>query len=209
MSRATRYRCALADKVDRDGVFAMVSCSSCQRRGLVCKISSLSKRGGACVRGGLQCVPGDVPLVDFSKIEKEVSRLERLEEEAEAAEAAAADQIQALLDVSRRARQRLIRLRQQKRLLKRREQKMFDEGLNSVEELEQLEVMEELAEEFPNTDAGPLPGAGALDWLAVNLSSPISFGEIPSEVAGSSKGLFLVPNYSPIPSNLSILLGVS
>ena len=64
-----------------------------------------------------------------------MEKLEREEMETEVLQATATEQI-------RISQAKLQRLRKQKRFLKEREQKMFDKGLNNVEELERLEELE-------------------------------------------------------------------
>ena len=62
-----------------------------------------------------------------------MEKLEREEMEAEALQATATEQI-------RVSQAKLQRLRKQKKFLKEREQKMFNKGLDDVEELERLEL---------------------------------------------------------------------
>ena len=64
-----------------------------------------------------------------------MEKLKREEIETEVLQAIATEQI-------RVSQAKLQRLRKQKRFLKEREQKMFDKGLNNVEELERLEELE-------------------------------------------------------------------
>ena len=55
-------------------------------------MSSLKKECGNCYRNGVtSCVPVEVPLPDFSRLDQELARLEQQESEADAAEAAALD----------------------------------------------------------------------------------------------------------------------
>ena len=68
-----------------------------------------------------------------------MAKLEKEEEEAEAAMDAAME-----LLVSKK--QKLKRIRTQRRFLKEREQKLFDKGLSDVEELERLEELEKAQE---------------------------------------------------------------
>jgi hypothetical protein len=79
-------------------------------------MSSLKKECGNCYRNSVKtCVPVEVPLPDFSKLDQELARLEQQETEADATEAKA---LGALLA----ARQKKDQLRKQRKLLKRREQ---------------------------------------------------------------------------------------
>jgi len=48
-------------------------------------MASLSKRCGNYIQSGyIVCVPGDVPIIDFSKIDREMKKLEDEELDAEA-----------------------------------------------------------------------------------------------------------------------------
>jgi hypothetical protein len=79
-------------------------------------MSSLKKECGNCYRNGVKvCVPVDVPLPDFSRLDAELARLDLQEADADTAEAAAMDALLA-------ARAKKDRLRKQRKLLKRREQ---------------------------------------------------------------------------------------
>ena len=58
-------------------------------------MSSLKKECGNCYRvGGQKCVPMEVPIPNFDRIDRELERLEQQEVEADNAEAAA---LQAIL----------------------------------------------------------------------------------------------------------------
>ncbi len=165
-SRATINRHRLADKIDRCGSPAMVSCSYCQRRRLPCRMLSLSKRCGACNRAGNKdCSPGDLPLVDFSKTEKELARLRAQIREAKQDESLALERLQT-------ARARLLRLKTQKRAVESKEREIFDKGLQSVEELEQLEAIEELGTDFRVQGTSDVPAPDALNWLLDSSTEP-------------------------------------
>ena len=52
---------------------------------MACRLSLLSDRCGNCYRDGVKdCVPADIPLPDFSKIDRELAKLEAQEEAVEA-----------------------------------------------------------------------------------------------------------------------------
>ena len=75
-------------------------------------MSSLKKECGNYYRNGVKlCVPVEVPLPDFSRLDQELARLEQQESEADAAEAAALDALLA-------ARAKKDRLRKQRKVLK-------------------------------------------------------------------------------------------
>lgn len=159
-SRSTIHRRATGNRINQIGVVAMVSCKYCAKKGWECKLSSLHKQCGNCVSNGIvKCEPVDLAPPNFQKLDKEMERLEKLEEEAEAAEEAAISAMKA-------ARAKLTRLRKQKRLLKRREQKLFDGSLQHAEDLEQLEAIEGLNFDVGVLEGGLMEGSLALDWSA-------------------------------------------
>lgn len=123
-------------------------------------MSSLKKECGNCYRNGVKtCVPVEIPLPDFTKLDKELARLEQQESEADAAEAKALDALLA-------ARAKKDRLRKQRKLLKRREQQYVDDSGKYVEDIEALEAGESLNAEMRNLEEGMMPGTLALDWSA-------------------------------------------
>ena len=121
-------------------------------------MSSLKKECGNCYRNGVKsCVPVEVPLPDFSRLDQELARLEQQESEADAAEAAALDALLA-------ARAKKDRLRKQRKVLKRREQQWVDESGKFVEEIEALEAVDDINREVRLLEDGMMPGTSALDW---------------------------------------------
>ena len=119
-------------------------------------------------------------MVNFSDINRALAKLERKELEAEA-----------LLESSL---SKLKRLRRQKQFLREQEQKMFDRGLDDVEELERLEELEKSSEvERAVTGAPTLDeffssralSPGTLSWLDQTL--PV--GPVIKSAAASSGSL--------------------
>ncbi|KAL7780671.1 hypothetical protein CFE70_010696 [Pyrenophora teres f. teres 0-1] len=107
-------------------------------------MSSLSDRCGNCYRNGVkECVPAQIPLPDFSKIDRGMGKLEKR---------------------MRVARSKLKRLRKQKRLLKRREQQVFDAGREEAEDLERLEALEHLNQAVASTNPEVPAEAAVVDW---------------------------------------------
>lgn len=123
----------------------MVSCLRCARSQTPCRLSTLSQKCGECVRKGRKCEPAE-PVVNFSGIDKALEKLEREELETEAALDLANAQAQAANETARVKQAKLKRLRQQRRFIKAQEQRMFDKGLDDVEELERLEQLEKAQE---------------------------------------------------------------
>lgn len=98
------------------------------------------------------------PVVpNFSWIDSEVACLEKLEDDAAAEEEAA----MAALQAARAKRNRLLK---QKRLLKEREQKLLEDSMRYVDEIEHLEGLESLGGDVAQLEGGLMPGSLALDW---------------------------------------------
>jgi hypothetical protein len=160
VSRSTVHRHVTGDRINRIGKIAMVACQYCAKKGLECRMSSLKKECGNCYRNGVKvCVPVVVPIPDYSKLDKEMARLEQQENDADAAEAAA---LEALLA----ARAKKDRLRKQRKLLVRREQQWMDESGRFVEEIEALEAVDGINQEVSLLEDGLMPGTSSLDWSA-------------------------------------------
>jgi hypothetical protein len=160
VSRSTVHRHVTGDRINRIGNLAMVACQYCAKKGLECRMSSLKKECGNCYRNGVKvCVPVVVPIPDYSKLDKEMARLEQQENDADAAEAAA---LEALLA----ARAKKDRLRKQRKLLVRREQQWMDESGRFVEEIEALEAVDGINQEVSLLEDGLMPGTSSLDWSA-------------------------------------------
>jgi hypothetical protein len=160
VSRTTAYRHSIGDRINRIGEVAMVSCQYCAKKNLECRMSSLKKECGNCYRNGVKsCVPVEVPVPNFEKLDKELARLEQQEAEADAAESAALEALMA-------ARAKKDRLRKQKKVLKRREQQWVDESGKYVEDIEALEAVDEINREVAILEDGLMPGTLALDWSA-------------------------------------------
>jgi hypothetical protein len=102
------------------------------------------------------CVPVVVPIPDYSKLDKEIARLEQQENDADAAEAAT---LQALLA----ARAKKNRLQKQKKLLVRREQQWIDKSGRFVEEIEALEAVDRINQEVSLLKDGLMLGTSSLD----------------------------------------------
>lgn len=148
-------------------------------------MSSLKKECGNCYRNGVKsCVPVEVPIPNFEKLDKELARLEQQEADADAAESAA---LEALLA----ARAKKDRLRKQRKILKRREQQWVDESGKHVEDLEALEAMEWANQEVSTLEGGLMPGTSALDWsvfMPTFLEGDPGFAEAVGDIAPVSGG---------------------
>jgi hypothetical protein len=160
VSRSTVYCHATGDRINSIGWVAIVACQYCAKRNLLCQMSSLKKECRNCYRkGNISCVPVEVLVPDFTKLDRELARLDAQEAEVDAAEEKA---MEALIAVWLKKRQ----LRDQRKLLKRREQLVVDESGCFVEEIEALEAVEDINREVNLLEGGLMPGTSALDWGA-------------------------------------------
>lgn len=161
-SRSLLARYRLADRIDQRAIVAMVACKYCVRHQLPCRLSSLHRKCSNCVRRNVSsCEPEALALPDYSKIDKEMARLESLEEKEEACLRVEEELAESALTRARQVREKLARLRKQKKLLRRKEQEMFDHDLSNIEELEALEELNQAVASV-NPEA-PL-GAATVDW---------------------------------------------
>lgn len=185
VSRTTAYRYSVGDRINQIGVVAMVSCQYCAKKNLECRMSSLKKECGNCYRNGVKsCVPVEVPVPNFEKLDQELARLDQQESEADAAEAAALEALVA-------ARRKKDRLRQQRKILKRREQKWVDDAGKFVEDIEALEAMEWANKEVATLEGGLMPGTPALDWsvfMPTFLEGDPGFAEAVGDIVPVSGG---------------------
>lgn len=127
-------------------------------------MSSLREECGNCHRNGIKtCEPVEIPPPNFARLDKEMERLDAQEAEADAAEEAALGALVA-------ARAKKNRLRKQKKLLQRREQKWFAESTALSDDLDVLEARDAINSEVRLLEDGLMPGTSALDWSAFSPS---------------------------------------
>ena len=167
-------------------------------------MSSLKKECGNCYRvGGQKCVPVEVPIPNFKRIDQELERWELQEAEANNAKAAA---LQAMLAV----RAKKDRIRKQRKLLKRRKQQQVDKTGKFVEDIKALKAVDGINYEVSYLKNRLMPGSLALDWSAFIPSALDSNPEFlllddtATQAVGSSWGLLPVPMCSPSPGILTI-----
>jgi hypothetical protein len=87
VSRSTVHCYATGDRINSIGWVAMVACQYCAKRNLPCWMSSLKKECGNCYcKGNTSCVPVEVLVPDFTKLDRELARLDAQEAEVDAAE---------------------------------------------------------------------------------------------------------------------------
>jgi hypothetical protein len=80
-SRSARYRDRRRDQIDLVRYITIVACARCVKEGLTCRLSSLLSVCSSCYRAGAaECLPAHIPLLDFSKINQELAKLESQEE---------------------------------------------------------------------------------------------------------------------------------
>jgi hypothetical protein len=135
----------------------MVACQYCAKRNLPCQISSLKKEYRNCYRkGNTSCIPIEVPVPNFTKLDQELARLNAQEAEVDAAEEKA---IEALIAARSKKRQ----LRDQRKLLKRRKQLVVDKSSRFIEEIKALEAVEDINREVNLLEGSLMPRTSALD----------------------------------------------
>jgi hypothetical protein len=179
VSSSTAHRHKTGDHINSIGWLAMVSCKYCAKNNLECKMSSLKKACGNCYYNGIsKCEPVEVPLPNYSKLDRELARLAKQEAEADKAEEDAFNAMVA-------ARAKKERLRKQRELLQRREQRWVDESGRYVEDLEALEAVDSINREVANLEGGLMPGTSALDWSAFSPSW-LEGDPMPSDLAVGS-----------------------
>jgi hypothetical protein len=162
-SSSTAHRHRTGDRINATGWLSMVSCRACAKKSVACKMSTLKEVCGECYRSGSkECVPVELPLPDYGRIDKEIARLEREDREAEKAERKAFDAMAA-------ARAKRDRLRRQKDFLLRREQKIVDASGQYVQEIEALEAAEDLNFDLSMFEDRMLAGSSHGDWGAMGL----------------------------------------
>jgi hypothetical protein len=148
----------------------MVSCKNCRKSSKECVLSSASSKCGRCVEKGLRCEPEDfIAEVDkaLSEQKKVAAQLESLDDEEEV-----------MLEKWQLLRAKRRRLRKQRKLLERRGQEMFQRGLDSIEDLERLELAEEAAR-FGVREGGPAPDQVSFGNLVPSGVEVQESGEVP------------------------------
>lgn len=164
-SRSTKYRHRRGDRIDLAGVPSMVACAHCVKEKKPCRISSLADVCGQCYRDGVkECLPADIPLPDFSKIDRELEKLEKQEEAVEAQQDADERVIAEAQERLRVSRSKMRRLRKQRKLLKRKEAEVFEAGREDAEDLERLEAQERFNQEIASANPEAPAEAAVIDW---------------------------------------------
>ena len=139
-------RVSLSARIDQNGEIVMMSCRRCEKKGLKCKLSSLSSKCSRCVAAEEKCQTVESTPTDFSKFDRAMKRLKQKELKAETILNAAAEQFRIAAEQIRLSRAKLRRLQKQKKFLKNREKKLFDKNLSDVEEFERLKKLEKINE---------------------------------------------------------------
>ncbi|KAF2818256.1 hypothetical protein CC86DRAFT_309549, partial [Ophiobolus disseminans] len=111
-----------------------------------------------------ECLPAHIPKPDFSKLDRELEKLERQEDEVEASLDADEKLVEDALERIRVSRSKAKQLRKQKRLLKCREKEIFETGRAEAEELEGLEELEFFNCQVASVNPEAPAGAAVVDW---------------------------------------------
>jgi len=130
---------ALSENILRRGII-MIPCDSCRESSLECRMSAWSRKCGHCVRRGVKCNAVEVSSSDFSKVERERSRIEsELQTTRDGVARMSASLTESLA--------RMNRLEKQQAFLREREGEMVRRGVENIEALEKLEEEERLLKE--------------------------------------------------------------
>jgi hypothetical protein len=80
-SRSTKYRHSRRDQINLISVPSIVTCSHCVKEKKSYRMSSLSKVCRQCYRDSVkECLPANIPMPDFSKIDRKLEKLKKQEE---------------------------------------------------------------------------------------------------------------------------------
>ncbi|KUI63307.1 hypothetical protein VM1G_11044 [Cytospora mali] len=180
---------ALASLVDLRGSVMPAKCLSCDRRGIPCIKSADSSRCSECIRRKVTCRFEGPNAAEMVRVHREALQLR---EELRIAEVAEEEM-----------RARVLRLRQQNRVLDAKISEMIRRGCESLDELDAVEAEEARAAEAakqseavavegePRAPAVPEsdPVLGDFDWSTVDLSG-VNVDAFPGDgmVPGSGSG---------------------
>jgi hypothetical protein len=99
-----------------------------------------------------ECLPANILIPDFLKINRELEKLEKQEEAVEAQQDANKKLIAEAQERLRVSRSKMRWLRKQRKLLKQKEADVFKAGWEDAEELDQLEKRERFNQELASTN---------------------------------------------------------
>jgi hypothetical protein len=119
-------------------------------------------------------------MLDFSKIDCELAKLEAQEEAVEAQQDADEKVIADAQERLRVSRSKMKRLRKQRKLLKRKETEVFEAGRVDAEEFERLEGLERFNQEIASANPEAPAEAAVIDWSV--------FWEMPGGTAQAGVG---------------------
>lgn len=127
-------------------------------------MSSLSERCGSCYRNeNKDCLPAHIPEPDFSRIDRELEKLEAQESVVEASLDADEKVVEEALERIRVNRSKLKRLRKQRKLLKRKEKEMLETGRVDAESLDALKSLEWFNQEIASANPEAPAAAATVD----------------------------------------------
>lgn len=122
-SKKTILKNSLLSRIEQFGVACVLPCKRCGELGKTCIRAEFSKRCNECVRAtNCRCVEMPVSELAWKRLTEAQERLQEEEEQALA---------------------KILRLRKQQRLLKKRAGEFLQKDIKDVEELEKLEEEEE------------------------------------------------------------------
>ena len=167
--RKKREQFALGNHIARVGI-EMSPCSFCEKNGKKCVVLPTgTPRCSECVRLGKKCDVEGIPAGDWEAVEREEFRLDT-------AEMLAEDSFRKAQSALNEAVNRLARLRQQKKFLRKRAGDMLRRGLKTMDELDAVEEKE--AREKEEAERQVLTPAGSADVSGDPLDDPLDFAGV-------------------------------
>jgi chromosome segregation ATPase len=128
-------------------------------------MSSLSKVCGQCYRDSVkECLPANILIPDFSKINRKLEKLKKQEEAVEAQQDANKKLIAEAQERLQVSRSKMRQLRKQRKLLKQKEADIFEAGQKDAEELDQLEERKRFNQELASTNPEAPAEAAVVNW---------------------------------------------
>jgi hypothetical protein len=164
-SRSTKYRHSHEDQINLISVPSMVACLYCVKKKKPYRMSSLSEVYRQCYRDSVkECLPANILMPDFSKINRKLEKLKKQEEAVKAQQDADEKLIAEAQERLRVSQSKMRQLRKQRKLLKQKEADVFKAGQEDAEELDRLEERERFNQELASTNPEAPTEAAVVDW---------------------------------------------
>ena len=145
-SRKTEVNHILANRINFScRVVTMIIYTRCVAKQKQCRLSSFFQKCLKCVRLSKKCEFA-TSFVNFDAIDRAMTKLKRKKLETEITWEIAFEQSRLTNELTRIKLFKLKRLRQQKKFLKQKKQKLFDKSLSNVKKLKHLKNLKKFAE---------------------------------------------------------------